>query len=230
MLLIIAGFAPGLIPARLQAETDPAYGRAISSLGVAVNARTHTVYAVDAPHNVLVVEPEGVGPAHRIEVGQAPTAVAANTRTNRVYVVNKLSDSVSVVNRATDAIVATVQLPHGAHPYPAAVNEAANRVYVAKTYTNTLTVIDGTTNRAVELPAGNADGIAVNRHPAEGTGGIFLISYEGHDLRAVNPCSGAVRRVPLDADALGHRHRSGSEDSFRCPAAGPCGRRPVARL
>src|SRR5438876_11501503 len=65
---------------------------------------------------------------NNIAVGSAPAAVAVNPVTNRIYVANNTSNSVSVINGA-DNTTATVAV--GTNPTGVAVNQVTNRIYVA---------------------------------------------------------------------------------------------------
>ena len=69
--------------------------------------------------------------------------VAVNSITNRIYVTNPCSDSMSVLDGATNAVLATLALPVASYPYLVAVNPTTNRVYVSNPPANTITVIQG---------------------------------------------------------------------------------------
>jgi YVTN family beta-propeller protein len=66
--------------------------------------------------------------------------------------VNIFSNSVTVLDGSTDAVVATI--PVGVDPYSVAVNPVTNRIYVANQSTHSVTVIDGVTHGTVDIPAG----------------------------------------------------------------------------
>ncbi len=65
---------------------------------------------------------------NNVTVGREPIAVAVDQATNRIYVANITSGTVSVIN-GTDNSVTTVTV--GNDPTAVAVNQATNRVYVA---------------------------------------------------------------------------------------------------
>src|SRR5690349_14983814 len=58
-----------------------------------------------------------------IPVGTDPIAVAVNAATNRIYVVNQYSDTVTVIDGATNA---TATVPVGSFPITVAVNARTN--------------------------------------------------------------------------------------------------------
>ena len=64
-----------------------------------------------------------------IRVGNGPWGVAINPTTNRIYVANFMSNDVSVVDGATNQLLATV--PVGFQNRFVAVSSIENRIYVA---------------------------------------------------------------------------------------------------
>lgn len=73
----------------------------------------------------------------------APSALAVNTATNKVYILNQSSGTVDVLDGSANTIVATV--PVSSSIIRLAVNESTNKVYVIDP-AGTLSVIDGTSN------------------------------------------------------------------------------------
>ena len=65
-----------------------------------------------------------------IPVGVQPFMVAANPKTNRVYVTNQGDKSLSVIDGLTNQMVNTVTFPGIGLPYGVGVNIVTNRVYV----------------------------------------------------------------------------------------------------
>lgn len=78
------------------------------------------------------------------------------------YITNELSDTVSVVDTATNNLVATVDV--GLGPEGVAVNPTGTRVYVADLGNETISVIDTATNSLVATVPVDVDpfGVAVN--------------------------------------------------------------------
>jgi YVTN family beta-propeller protein len=100
--------------------------------------------------------------------------VAANPKTNTIYVVNQtVAGTVSVINGRTNTVVATI--PVGINPEEAAVNPKTNTIYVTNDGGGTVSVISGKTNTVVAtIPVGtdrNGEprGVAVNRKPTPST-------------------------------------------------------------
>jgi YVTN family beta-propeller protein len=76
--------------------------------------------------------------------GFAPSALAINTVTNRIYILNQSSGTVDVLDGSTNTIVATVPVsPSISH---LAVNESTNKIYVVDSFAGSLSVIDGATS------------------------------------------------------------------------------------
>jgi YVTN family beta-propeller protein len=80
-----------------------------------------------------------------IPVGTTPIYLAVNQMTNRVYVSNLLSHTVSVIDGATNTVAATV--PVGTDPSFIDVDANTNMVYVSNI--NSVSVIDGHNNTVV---------------------------------------------------------------------------------
>src|SRR5439155_1074930 len=78
-----------------------------------------------------------------VGAGTGPQAVAVNPVTNKVYVANKGSANVTVIDGATNA---TTTVGAGTNPQAVAVDPVTNEVYVANNGSNDVTVIDGATN------------------------------------------------------------------------------------
>ena len=80
-----------------------------------------------------------------------PPAAVAQVVPGRVYVANFASDTVSVIDTATNTVIATV--PVGDGPRGVGVTPDATRVYVANEQSDTVSVIDTATNAVVATVA-----------------------------------------------------------------------------
>ncbi|HEX3096265.1 MAG TPA: Ig-like domain repeat protein, partial [Usitatibacter sp.] len=95
-----------------------------------------------------------------IPAGSSPRAIAVNPITNKIYIASELSNSVVVVDGATNG---TSSIPVGTRPQYIAVNPATDKVYVTSGSDSTLTVIDGATDTvSATLPLGSNGPIAIN--------------------------------------------------------------------
>ncbi|HJT09865.1 MAG TPA: YncE family protein, partial [Candidatus Nitrosotalea sp.] len=112
--------------------------------------------------------------------------VVVNTDTNRIYVANRVSDTVSVIDGNTDARIADI--PTNGMPIWMAVNPNTNRIYVTEAsilddkHNDTLLVIDGASNdKIAEIQTTIASQIAINQK----TNLVYVIGYENGT--GVNP-------------------------------------------
>ena len=97
-----------------------------------------------------------------IVVGINPQRIAVNPITNRVYVSNADSDTVSVINGATGAVITNIAV--GDYPRWIAVDAENNKIYVGLELGGDTYVIDGATNVATPLASGGGGAIAITPH------------------------------------------------------------------
>ena len=123
-----------------------------------------------------------------VGVGNNPQAIAVDTRTNKVYVANRGSNTVTVIDGATND---TTTVPVGTDPWAIAVNTRTNKVYVANHGSGDVTVIDGATNATTTVPAGDKpDAICVNPrtnkvYVADSIGCVTVIDGATNDTTTV---------------------------------------------
>jgi YVTN family beta-propeller protein len=144
----------------------------------------------DAHGAVAVFDPEKT--VTSVKVGKNPVALAINETTNRIYVANNGDGSVSVIDGATDVVVATVNV--GALPYVLAVNPVTNKVFVSNTFSNAITLIDGATNAMSTIKAGSADSIVIDTKRDR----AYLIGWEGTSLTVLDSKAATVGKVQMD--------------------------------
>jgi len=93
-----------------------------------------------------------------VAVGTDPQGIDVNSATNRIYVANRGSNNVSVIDGNTNSVIATTAV--GTNPQGVAVNPSTNRIYVANQGSGTLSVIDGGSNAVVAT-------IQIGGHPLD---------------------------------------------------------------
>ena len=120
-------------------------------------------------------------------VGSSPIAVAVNPVTNKVYVANYGSNTVTVFDGATNA---TPAVTVGSNPVAVAVNPVTNKVYVANYGGTTVTVIDGATNATTTVTVGGKP-IAVAVNPV--TNKVYVANYDSGTLTVID----GATNVPL---------------------------------
>ena len=178
---VLAGAIAVLNPAAIgQTQPKPPSGGLINPRAIAYCPATRKVYAVDTSHGAVTIYDDAHGTRHTVKVGAEPISVAVNTANGMAYVANGGDGTVSVVNGATDAVVATVRV--GSHPYSIAANAKTGKVYVTHTYGNELSVLDGANNTATQLKTGSHDLIAID----DKTDTIYLLGYESGTVSVVN--------------------------------------------
>ncbi|MGP8124701.1 MAG: YncE family protein [Nitrososphaerales archaeon] len=102
---------------------------------------------------VMVFSPQKGKFVANITVGASPYYGAYDVTDNRLYVTNYVSNSTSVIEVATNKVVATVPVPNN----PFAVEYGNGEVYVTESNSNVTAVIDTTTNTIVaNVKVGNA--------------------------------------------------------------------------
>jgi YVTN family beta-propeller protein len=97
-----------------------------------------------------------------IDVNTFPIGIAVNPSTNKVYVVNEYSNTVSVIDTNTDTVKSTINL--GNFPYGIDINPLNNRIYITNRGSNTVSVLDGSVDTKLhDITVGKPPvGIAVN--------------------------------------------------------------------
>jgi YVTN family beta-propeller protein len=118
--------------------------------------------------------------------GDMPMGIAMHPSGSHVYAVNYGSDSVTVIDTATNAVAATIAV--GSYPMQVAVSRDGTRAYVTNFVGNSLSVIDTASNTVI-------DTVAVGRAPASVT-----VDADGAWLYVVNRNDGTVSVI----DALSH--------------------------
>jgi YVTN family beta-propeller protein len=121
---------------------------------IAADGTTNTIAVGNGPTGVATIYPlvfvantlsdtvSFIGSAP-IAVGDGPTGVAYPVG-SRVYVANYNSNNVSVINRLTSTVTATIAV--GNAPVGIAANQTGTRVYVANSLSGSVSVINTTVN------------------------------------------------------------------------------------
>ena len=126
------------------------------------NNNPNNISKIEKGQSIISSSEAGTIGKSGIAVDSYPIGVAVNPVTKNVYVTNEFSNTISVINGATEMVADTIAV--GSFPYGVAVNPFNDRIYVTNRGSNTVTVIDGPTNAKLsEISVGNSPvGIAVN--------------------------------------------------------------------
>ena len=103
-----------------------------------------------APVASYAVDPE-IRPfvqASPISAGTGPMAIAVTPDGTKAYVINHNSNSVTVINTATDAVITTITTGIGAAPSSIAMHPSGSYAYVANVTGNSISRIDTASNTA----------------------------------------------------------------------------------
>jgi YVTN family beta-propeller protein len=125
----------------------------------------------------------------------SPAGVAYNSDNNNLYVTNRGSDTLSVINGTTNELVDEVSLDTIA-PSSIIYNAANNYIYVTNMGSNTVSVINGTTNSIVaNIPVGlGPNGIAYNQN----NGDVYVANSINGTISIVDGLENSVARtIPL---------------------------------
>jgi len=118
-------------------------------------------------------------------VGVSPAAAAVATR---AYVTNSFDDTVSVIDTATNTVVATVAVGDG--PSGVAVSPDASRVYVTNATDDTVSVIDTATNTVVATVAvgDGPSGVAVSPDGSR----VYVSNFVGGTVSVIDTATNTV--------------------------------------
>src|SRR5699024_4265905 len=99
-------------------------------------------------------------------VGESPESMVINERTNRIYVANTVSKTVSVIHGKTNKVVAELELD--LPPYQLVISPRTQRLYVLGSDRNkgVVSVFNTQTNKLIAgIPtAPDASDLAIHRH------------------------------------------------------------------
>ncbi|POB11850.1 hypothetical protein CO251_02625 [Sulfobacillus sp. hq2] len=125
-----------------------------------------------------------------IAVGSDPYDVAVNTANGDVYVTNQDSNTVSVINAATNQVVST--LPVGTDPTYLGTNPTNGNVYVANNNSGTVSVINEANQVADTIAVGNTpSGIAVDVN----TGNIYVSQWSPGTVSVIDGATNTVSQT-----------------------------------
>jgi YVTN family beta-propeller protein len=128
-----------------------------------------------------------------VPVGSSPARADVNLYTNKIYVANSMSNSVTVID-GNDNTTATVAA--GIFPNDIAVNQLTNKIYVANYFGASVTVIDGNDNSTVTIPVGSGPGkIAVN--PL--TNKIYVTNESSREVTIINGADNSTSAIFIGA-------------------------------
>ena len=171
---------------------DGATGHTLATLriglgdnGIAFDAQRHIIYVSSGDDGVVyafnVQAGWQSGPIHvtssKLHIGAHPQGLGVNSRLGRLYVADRASHSLAIVDESNMHTITTLQLARTPLP-PIRVDEATGRVYIVCAGGQELDVVDGNKNSILaRVPvAPYPEGVAFNT----ATGRIY-VADEGDD-------------------------------------------------
>lgn len=140
-----------------------------------------------------------------IKVGNKASGIALNPTAHSAYVTNQGSNSVSVIDTSTNAVIATI--PVGIGPAAVAIDPALHAADIANYGDTTVTVIDTTSNtvNGTNIVGKSPAGVAID--PATHTS--YIANYSSDTVSIVDAAPGGVSAGPgpigVAIDTVGHR-------------------------
>ncbi|MGA2506921.1 MAG: hypothetical protein ABSF80_05535 [Chitinispirillaceae bacterium] len=132
-----------------------------------------------------------------ITAGTNPFAVAVNPVTNRTYVANYGSSTVTVIDVAANQ---TSIITVGSNPRAIAVNSLTNKIYVANFAGSSVSVIDGATNTVATTVSVQSNPSAISVNPA--TDMIYVTNYGSASVTAINGSSNTTSTIPVGSGPI----------------------------
>jgi YVTN family beta-propeller protein len=126
---------------------------------------------------------------------------SAQSLAQNAYITNRDSNSVSVIDTATNKVTATI--PVGGAPIGVAVTSDGSRVYVANANSNSVSVIDGATNTVTATIPVNATppviGVAVTPDGSK----VYVTNYLGNTVSVIDAATNTVTATILVSNPWG---------------------------
>ena len=185
------------------------------------SARTDTVVdpatGVACSGTVSVIDAAGFQVIKHIDVGLHPCAMVMHPSAPKLFVANANSDTVSVIDTRTDAVVQTIavkpdaRLPFGSAPNALAISPDGSRLYVANGGNNCIAVFDlrepaahligliptGWYPGALQLLPDGRTLLVANVKGQGSLGGTAKQTREGHHVKSF---LGSVSIIPVPGD------------------------------
>jgi YVTN family beta-propeller protein len=163
---------------------------------------TSPLAVLDAASGALITTVNVAGSSRGLE------GIVVSPSGTRVYVPNGDSNTLAVIDTASNTVVAIVAV--GSQPRAVAVNPSGTRAYVTNFLSNTVSVIDTATNTAIGTvavgyyPAGVATDPAGTRvYVVNGSGSVSVIDAANHAVVATVPVAQDSYATASSSEASG---------------------------
>jgi len=124
-----------------------------------------------------------------INSGSFPVGIDINPITNKLYVANQFSNTISVIDVEKSKVEANIDV--GESPYDVDVNPFSNRIYSSNRESNTVSVIDGFTNKELtQIPVGDSPvGIGTNL----AANWVYVANMDSKTISVIDPIINKVK-------------------------------------
>ena len=124
-----------------------------------------------------------------IPSGSFPVGIDINPITNKLYVANQFSNTISVIDTEKSKVEENIDV--GNSPYDVEINPFSNRIYASNRESNTISVIDGFTNKELtKIPVGSSPvGIGINL----ATNWIYVANLDSKTISKIDPIENKVK-------------------------------------
>jgi YVTN family beta-propeller protein len=159
---------------------------------VAVNTKTNKIYVLheDTP-TVSVIDGATNSVTTFIDPGGVPRAVAVESVSNKIYLVNR--HNITVIDGETNTST-TVADSNTVDLGAVAVNPLTHKIYVTNPFSNRVTVIDEVTNSSATVRDPNAvDPVAVAVNPV--TNRIYVANWRSHNVTVLDGATDSTTTV-----------------------------------
>ncbi len=129
-----------------------------------------------------------------IDVGSYPVGIKMNPITNKIYVANQYSNTISVIDGSNDQIISTIKVE--SFPYDLDINPFNNRIYVTNRGSDSVSVIDGSTNaKLANITVGRSPvGVVVN----PSSNWIYVTNINSKSISVIDGISNTVvKTIPI---------------------------------
>lgn len=139
-----------ILTAFLAASTAVIFTAAVLSAQTPLRGASGTVWVTNRTFgNVAAFDADSGTVLAIIPVGANPIGIISPPKTNKVYVSNEDSNSISVISKASLSVVTTITLPAGSKPHHINYGSDERFVYAAEFGSNKIAVIDTETDTLV---------------------------------------------------------------------------------
>jgi len=142
-----------------------------------------------------------------------PAALCYNSTNNKVYSANNWSNSVTIIDGATNSVITTVAA--GSGPIALGYNTTNNKIYCANNQSNNVTVIDGATDQIINtVPAGYSPH-ALCYNPQDNK--IYCANVWSNDVTIIDGATNSViTTLPTERDSAWDLCYNSRNDKIYC--------------